>query len=246
MCRICTEFNDLTIHTLKCDHFCANSYSKLKLFTQLVVFDCSDSDIQYIPHELTSLTDLECWFTDLLHLPDTLINLKYLDCDYSSIVHIPDTYIKLEHLNCFHTPLTTISKNFVKLEELNISSTYIKKIPSDLITLNNLTMQDTLVTELPNTLINLQYLSINQHMHISYNICSILAKLPDSMMHMSTEMIDYVNRNARIDIGLSKLSRAFRLRQREPVLWKIAEYYIKRKYAPENILRYIELEEFFV
>lgn len=39
-----------------------------------------------------------------------------------------------------------------------------------------------------------------------------------------------------------KIQRRFRLRNQMRVLWRIAEYYMKRKYAPENILKYIELK----
>lgn len=39
-----------------------------------------------------------------------------------------------------------------------------------------------------------------------------------------------------------KLQRFIKLYIRLPTLWKIAEYYTKKKYSPENILKYINLE----
>lgn len=39
-----------------------------------------------------------------------------------------------------------------------------------------------------------------------------------------------------------KIQRYIKLRQKIPVLWKILEYYTAKKYAPCNILKYINLE----
>jgi hypothetical protein len=38
------------------------------------------------------------------------------------------------------------------------------------------------------------------------------------------------------------LQKYWKLYKNLPTLWEIAEYYTKKKYSPENILKYIELE----
>lgn len=40
-----------------------------------------------------------------------------------------------------------------------------------------------------------------------------------------------------------KIQRYWRLRKKIPTLWKIAEYYTSKKYSPNNILKYVNLNE---
>ena len=46
-----------------------------------------------------------------------------------------------------------------------------------------------------------------------------------------------------INIKIIKLQRYIKLYIKLPILWKIAEYYTKKKLSPENVLKYINLED---
>ena len=46
----------------------------------------------------------------------------------------------------------------------------------------------------------------------------------------------------RFDL-VGKIQNWYRFWKRQRVLWRIADYYTARKYAPENILKYLDLNE---
>lgn len=64
------------------------------------------------------------------------------------------------------------------------------------------------------------------------------------------KFIDYkIELNKPIDLGhceyyinpVLKIQRYWRLYKKFPTLWKISEYYTSKKYSPNNILKYIDL-----
>ena len=42
---------------------------------------------------------------------------------------------------------------------------------------------------------------------------------------------------------INRIQNWYRFWKRQPVLWRIADYYTARKYAPENILKYVSLDK---
>lgn len=70
---------------------------------------------------------------------------------------------------------------------------------------------------------------------------------PTDIYSFNPESRKWESLTERINIKLKvkkliKLQRFIKLYIRLPILWRIAEYYTKKKYAPENILKYINLE----
>ena len=49
--------------------------------------------------------------------------------------------------------------------------------------------------------------------------------------------------NNKQDLLILRITRWYKFCKRQGVLWRIADYYTVRKYAPENILKYIKLED---
>ncbi len=244
MCQICIEYNDFSIETIICEWFCDQAYSKLKQFTQLKVFDCHASNILYIPKELTSLERLVCYFSNLSELPNTLINLIELDCDYSQIAIIPDTLTNLIDLNCSSTHIRSIPNTLTNLVILHCEHTQISIIPSTLSNLVEIDCTATQISSIPNSLISLEYLSFGngQQIDIPINICCILNDNDDSMMHMPIDAIIDIRLKARAHDKFCKLAQLYKYNKLSPILWQIAEYYTQRKYSPDNILKYIDLE----
>ncbi len=141
----------------------------------------------------------------------------YLDC-CEQVTIIPKEFYNAKVLFCVNSKLTEIPKELIKLEILYCSYTYIKEIPKELINLKTLYCNHTEIKEIPKELINLRCFGNT---------------------NINSEFI--VLRQKKIRKGLYKFITLYKKYKLFKILWKIAEYYIKKKYAPENILKYIQL-----
>ncbi len=94
-----------------------------------------------------------------------------------------------------------------------------------------------LETEIKNRIVNSHYHGIARRIIIDYQINDISYK--SALFHLiHLKNLIYVN---KID-QIIKIQRLFRWNKKLPVLWKIAEYYTAKKYAPDYALKYINLE----
>lgn len=108
---------------LECFYSCFKLSNK---YTNLVFLDCSGTDTDFIPIELSKLKYLDCSDTKLSNLPTEFINLNFLACSHTKLTKIPDEYVNLIYLNCsFNEYLKRIPKSLNKLKYLNLSYTKI-------------------------------------------------------------------------------------------------------------------------
>jgi Leucine-rich repeat (LRR) protein len=152
-------------------------------------------------------------------IPDDLTNLRYLQCRNTKIKKIPKTLINLQVLECYNTKIPEIPKELVNLWSLDCRKTKIQEIPKELI--------------------NLTHLNCNK----------AKAQPP---FYIESERIYLVTQDrswCKTENEIAKIVKLqkywklyFKLYSRHPVLWKIAEYYMSKKYSPGNIIKYIDLE----
>jgi len=196
----------------------AQIYDIPNTFINLEYLDCSYTAINYIPKTLRKLEYLDCSYTAVDDIPNTLIKLEYLDCSYTAVEDIPNTLINLEYLDCSYTEITFIPDTLVLLEYLNCSENIdLNKLPDTLINLITLNCNSTDIIDIPKTLINLTEIYSDK---------------------LDTNMI--INRQKKIKNGFLKFIKLYKLYRISDTLWKIAEYYIARKYSPNNIIHYID------
>jgi hypothetical protein len=132
---------------------------------------------------------------------------------------VPKELTNLEYLYCSNTSVSIIPKELAKLKSLYISHTYVTSIPEELICLNKLYFIFTNVKDIPKKLINLTNLCVGTE----HNIAIIV-------------------RQKKIKNGFIKYVKLWKIYKLFKTLWQIAEYYTKKKYHPNNIHKYINLD----
>lgn len=138
------------------------------------------------------------------------------------IICTGDYDINLTKLDCkCCNKIQEIPKELVNLIYLNcFKCTNLLYIPKELINLKKLEIRRTKVKRIPKELMNLR--------HVKFG--------PACFWDVS-----WLKDNFPIN-KIIPLQRYWKLYRKLPTLWKIAEYYTKKRYSPENILKYIELE----
>ena len=249
MCILCT-MNDytnlnkrlidinylLSITDIKC---CCMAYTFPQFLINLQYLNCEQviHSIE-LPNSYKYLKSLYCQSTQLYDIPNTFINLKYLDCSYTEIENIPDTLINLEYLDCSYTTVEYIPETLIQLDHLICNNTEIKCIPETLVLLEYLDCSENIeLDKLPHTLINLVTLDCNHTpiIDIPKTLINLTKIYSDTL---DTEMI--INRQKKIKNGFIKFIKLYKFYSVSDKLWEIAEYYKARKYAPNNIIQYID------
>jgi Leucine-rich repeat (LRR) protein len=206
----------LSITDMKC---CSITNIFPKFLINLQHLNC-EQVIHYIelPNSYKNLKSLYCQSAQIYDIPNTFINLEYLDCSYTAVEDIPITLINLEYLDCSYTEITFIPDTLVLLEYLNCSENIdLNKLPDTLINLITLNCNSTDIIDIPKTLINLTEIYSDK---------------------LDTNMI--INRQKKIKNVFLKFIKLYKLYRISDTLWKIAEYYIARKYSPNYIIHYID------
>jgi hypothetical protein len=175
-----------------------------------------------IPSEMTELIFLYAQSANIIKIPATLTKLRHVDISGSGICCIPPELINLEYLDCKGSRVCDLPTTLTKLSILHCDR--IAKIPSELINLAHSTL-------------SLWNISGIHGIKYFYNDSS---KFYHGYLRSGNLLIS--NIVAHNIVALIKFQRIFRLRQKMRTLWKIAEYYTARKYAPNNALRYISLD----
>ena len=153
---------------------------------------------------------------------DYTINATKLDCrDCKNIKEIPKKLVKLKDLNCNRCEnIKEIPKELVNLKKLSCSNTQVKEISKELVNLKYLDCEHTQVKNIPKELVKIETIYHNDN-------C-----IQDKSWYKTS------NETKKI----IKLQRCIKLYLKLPTLWRIAEYYTQKKYSPENIMKYIDLE----
>ncbi len=144
------------------------------------------------------------------------ISLTELNCnDCQSIKKIPSILVNLTKINCDNTKIKKIPKELVNLYYIDCRKTKIKEIPKELVNLGRLDCDRTAPPPPFNFIYYIHNVVIQDKswFKTKYEIKKII-----------------------------KLQKYIKLYLKLPTLWRIAEYYTKKKYSPENILKYINLE----
>ena len=179
-------------------------------------------DASEIPPELIELIFLDCQSTKVKSIPDTLTKLRHVDISDTGICEIPATLTNLEYLNCMYSNVCKLPTTLIKLSILHCDR--ISEIPPELINLANTNMSFWNISGIH----GITYFrnESKQFYHGYLRSGSLLIR--NNVAHKAIELI--------------KLQRRFRFRRKMRTLWKIAEYYTARKYAPENVFLYISLD----
>ena len=172
------------------------------------------------------------------YIPETLVNLKHLDCDGTQVKIIPKNLINLQILICTNTQIKKIPNTLINLIELYCYNTKIKNIPNTLVNLQYLCCYRTQIKLIPNTLVNLQELYCNK-LTLSNKLISL--KYIYQLNNINNYW-NYINKSDKHRLAFIKLQKIFRLRKLFKILWKIAEYYTAKKYSPENVMKFINLD----
>lgn len=161
---------------------------------------------------------------DIKIIPKELINLTKLNLSGTKVKKIPKELIKLEELYCEGEIVLKIPNTFINLKKLKcFDSTNIKTIPKEFVNLTKLICYNTNIKNIPKELVNLK----------------ILIKPQNCIWDKS--WIKNENEIQKIIILQRFWKRNGKFIIKLPVLWKIAEYYMSKKYSPENILKYVDL-----
>ncbi len=189
-------------------------------FYKLKTIICNSSSIMNISDSFSNLEHLDCYKTNVLYISKYFIKLKYLNCGSNLILELPNTLINLEFLMCHNTQINILHKNFIKLKYLDCSNTFIKSIPSTYILLEQLFLYNTYISYIPKQFVLLKFV------------------LKKNNTYWDKSWLFNINNLSKI----SKLQKFIRIKIKFPILWKIAEYYTQKKYSPDNILKYIDLD----
>ncbi len=172
-----------------------------------------------------SLTYLNCYkCKDIKEIPKELVNLNGLDCCNTQIIAIPKELINLTYLCVHNTQIKEIPKELTNLTYLFCDGTLIKEIPKEFINLKYFHCIHTQITEIPKELVKLKFVN---YIGIIYWDRSWF-KTKDEIKKI-IKLQKFWKKNGKFIIKL-------------PTLWRIAEYYTKKKYSPKNILKYVDLE----
>ena len=224
MCIICIGDYDISLTELNCSN--CNSIKEIpKELVNLVYLRCYYTEIKEIPKELVNLKHISCFGTEIKEIPKELVNLTYLDCGETGITKIPRELVKLTELGCESCQdLEEISKKLVNLINFDCYDTKIKEIPKELINLRDLDCRYSDVKKIPKELVNLK------------NVKMPLDCVWDKRWIKTEDEKNKIN-------SLQKFwKKNGNYITRLPTLWKIAEYYTKKKYSPKNILKYVDLD----
>ncbi len=223
MCIICTKDYNINMTELNCFGCKYVKYIPKELINLKSLF-ISFTNIKFIPYQFINLTYIDCYQSAIISLPHTLINLKKIDCSRTNIKFIPKEFINLEIIICHNTYITFLPKQFTKLIQLDCHRTFISEIPKEFIYLASINILFTNIKYIPKELILLNF----------------VLKPTDCYWDKSW---NFNTRNIRKIMKLQKhFKNNYYLTYKMPTLWKIAEYYTSKKYAPENILNYINLD----
>lgn len=224
MCIICTGDYDINLTELNCSN-CNDIVEIPKELVNLKQLRCYYTEITNIPKELVNLEYLSCFGNEINEIPKELVNLIYLDCGEAYIERLPKELINLRELNCESCRiLIEIPKEFVNLTKFDCYDTKVKEIPKELINLTHLDCRYSQVKEIPKELVNLKDVKIP------------LDCIWDRSWIKTDNEINKIN---NFQIFWKKYGNYI---TKLPTLWKIAEYYTARKYSPENIMKYLDLE----
>ncbi len=214
-----------------------------KILKYITDIDCCRHHPTYIPKECINLERITTNNTNtFLYIPDTLVKLNYLYLYGVEDTEIPDTLVNLKflHLSHFTRKQITIPKTLINLEELTIYDEEINEIPNELINLKKLTIRSKYINKIPDTLIKLEELYVKE---------KLIKEIPKTLINLrKLEFINnkedekIINRNRKIKNTLVKFIKWCKNYIILKKLWKIADYYTSKKYHPNNILQYVNLD----
>lgn len=238
MCEICYNVDPMYVLELTlCDNvrYIPDKYIHLDILN----FN-SNGFVKQLPKTLINLHELHCENSQLSEIPKELINLHVIDCSGSHVLEIPNELINLVELYCDDCQINSIPKELINLRELYCSNTNISNIPKELINLEVIEACDTYIQTLPKELVNLTtfYYSNDNFKYLPKNLKSLYYihnEDSDEYIEGEYDISVFINKT----IIAFKLGRIFRLKKQLPTLWKIADYYTKQKYHPENMYKYI-------
>jgi Leucine-rich repeat (LRR) protein len=235
MCRLCAGQAADADYLSICESVIDLPY--LPLLKELYA---ANSQLQSIP-DLPSLAVLDISGTSVRVLPKMPV-LEILDAAYSQITIIPNGMPLLKTLDCTDTEVSTIPEDLLSLENLYCSNTLVTKIPDCLTSLKTISCVETSIQFIPNfPILDRLYCESGTHCYSSRVVIGpdyfySLGKYPGFVSFGCIQVEhEYVN-------AFTKLRQLIHFKAKLPTLWKIAEYYTARKYAPNNALRYISLD----
>lgn len=170
-----------------------------------------------------------------------LTQLVIVDCPALTVIPIIQDLTDLDIHNC---PLITKISNMLCILEISKSSRF-RNFMQKLTTLY--IMNCPLLTAIPHIQgLTTLYIDTCPKLTVIPNIQGLTTlgisnclKLKDTYQKKKKRNIkQYIQRLTAI-----RIINWYRKCKRNKVLWKIAEYYTKRKYSPENILKFINLKE---
>ncbi len=231
--------------------------------TELVYLKCSYGYISNIPEELNKLITLVlvCNSSKISKLPNSLKYMKDL------ITKLPSNLDELKILNCENTLIAKLPSNLGELKILNIRNTKISHIPNCITNLIYLDCENTLITKLPSNLDKLQFLNIrNTKINNLSEIINSMRSL--RTIRLGSNYIEKIITTNQIDIyytnniykktavdfpegynryvkymnGFRKFINVLTYNKYKDTLWEIGEYYSKKRYHPDNILKYVSLD----
>jgi hypothetical protein len=178
-------------------------------------------------------------------IPKKIINLKKLTCSSARLIQISKGFTQLTHLTINRNMIREIPKELVNLECLKCGDNPIEKLPNTLTKLTYLSCYNTGIREIPKELISL----------VKIRVDNLKITIPRELINLKEVTNCFVTHDGdnftwdqswlKTDVEIKKiikLQRFIKLYIKLPILWNISEYYTKKKYSPENILKYINLE----
>jgi len=146
----------------------------------------------------------------------------------------------LKIYNCLHVTIIPNIQNLNTIVILNCPKVYlisvylelhtlwIEKCP-EIITIPNIKKLNTLWIVNCHKLITVPYIQDLSHLRI--HNCP-------NLTNINSQKKEKINQY----LSILRITQWYKFWKRQRVLWRIANYYTARKYAPENILKYIKLD----
>jgi hypothetical protein len=83
---------------------------EIEYLINLIYFDCSDNNLEYIPTLPINVNFINCSKNKLTYLQDLSENIIYLNCEENKINELPKLSIQLYYLNCKNNKLNYLPR----------------------------------------------------------------------------------------------------------------------------------------
>lgn len=176
--RITEEGQKLTGLTVSIQNI--NDITGIAGFSSLVVFNCGNNNITFLPPLPSRLRVLFVSYNKLTSLDNLPDNLGELYCVENQLKRLPDSLPSaLRILNCSYNALSVLPKMPTKLQTLLCSNNLLTKLPVLPQTLEGLVCANNALKSLPNLPKTLSLLSCQNN-----NDLTCLPRLPDSLAYL--------------------------------------------------------------